>query len=64
MLESRRDILKELIAMTKAIYDCANCDLLHQDEISKKYEVHIGVRQGCILLSILTFIVIDDISHD
>ena len=47
--------------MIKATYDGAKCRVLHNGCVSKHFEVHSGVRQGCILSSVLFLIVLDDI---
>ena len=56
-----RSRLEKIMAIIKATYDAAKCRVLHKDKLSEPFEVHSGVRQGCILSPILFLIVLVDV---
>jgi hypothetical protein len=56
-----KGIPEKIIAIIKASYDGATCRVLHRGKLSEQFQVHSGVRQGCLLSPLLFLLVISDV---
>ena len=53
------DIPDKFISLIKATYQGMSCRVVHGGQLSEKFEVTTGVRQGCLLSSFQFLLVID-----
>ncbi|VDP51850.1 unnamed protein product, partial [Schistosoma margrebowiei] len=53
------EVPKEIVNIIQNSYDGLNCKILHGAELTKSFEVKIGIRQGCLLSPFLFLLVID-----
>ncbi|XP_058828180.1 uncharacterized protein LOC131688052 [Topomyia yanbarensis] len=56
----RKGVPEKIIGLIKAQHEAFSCRILHDGVLSDPIRVVTGVRQGCILSSLLFFIVIDE----
>ena len=50
---------EKLVNLVKTSYEGTNCRVVHEGELSKKFDIRTGVRQGCLLSPFLFILAID-----
>lgn len=61
---ARRGIPVKLIRLIRALYEEAECSVLHNGQVSEAFTVNAGVRQGCILSPLLFITVLDEVMRE
>ena len=55
---------KQFVTLIQQMYENSTCQVIHNEKLSKTSEVKTGVRQGCILSTLMFIMVIDWIMRE